>query len=258
MPARLSFPVPSAPRARFRLGISTYTYRGVGLDTLVARCHEVDVRYIEMSNEEFEVPQITIKAIATLKEKLAAGGIEMLSWYCGHMSTAADLDRLVTLSKQMGVKQVSGSADRELLADLDAACSAADLRFGIHNHFFEDREFPYESPEDLLSAMAGRSPNLFVTLDTGHMIACGFDPTEAYLKLKAHVQIIHLKDEDRPGHNVVLGKGKGNMAKFLRTIVREGFDGLAAIEYEERIDPRQEVAECVQFVREQVRLLEKY
>ncbi|MBI4382229.1 MAG: sugar phosphate isomerase/epimerase, partial [candidate division NC10 bacterium] len=44
------------------------------------------------------------------------------------------------------------------------------------------------------------------TLDTGHMIACGYDPTEAFHKLKEYVRIIHLKDDDRPGHNVILGE----------------------------------------------------
>lgn len=63
-----------------------------------------------------------------------------------------------------------------------------------------------------------------------------------------------MKDEDRPGHNVVLGQGKAGMAKFLREIVAAGFDGLAAIEYEEGDDPREEVAECVRFIRRHLRV----
>ncbi|MGI8961482.1 MAG: sugar phosphate isomerase/epimerase family protein [Bryobacteraceae bacterium] len=86
------------------------------------------------------------------------------------------------------------------------------------------------------------------------MIACGFDPTEAYEKLKPHIRIIHLKDEDKPGHGVVMGKGGGNMAKFLRTISKDGFNGLAAIEFEEGTDPKVEVSECITFIRDQISL----
>ncbi len=242
------------PRAKFRLGIGTYTFRTLDVDGLVARCGELDVRAIELSHPQFMLPQVKLEAIPALKEKLQDGGVELLSYYCGHLRTTADLDKLASVVEPMGVKQVSGSAEREILPDLDRACSSLGFRFGTHNHYFKGRKFLYESPDDLLSALSGRSANLFVTLDTGHMIACGFDPTAAYRKLKPHVRIIHLKDEDTPGHGVVMGKGKGDMGRFLQAITREGFDGLAAIEYEEGTDPRQEVAECVRFVRAQVRL----
>lgn len=252
--AILSAAAPKPPKARFRLGIGTYTFRAVDVDALVVRCRDLGVRYIEMSHPQYMLPQVKLDAIPALKEKLKAGGIEMPSYYCGHLRTAADLEKLAQVVERLGVKQVSGSAERELLADLDRTCASAGFRFGTHNHYFKGRKFLYESPDDLLSAVAGRSRNLFITLDTGHLIACGFDPTEAYLKLKPHVRTIHLKDEDTPGHNVVLGKGKGDLGKFIQTIAREGFDGLAAIEYEEGSDPRQEVAECVKFVRDHVRL----
>ena len=245
---------PERPRAKFQLGIGTYTFRSVDVDGLVARCRELGVGNIELSHPQYMLPQVKLEAIPALKEKLKAGRVQMHSYYCGHMRTRADLDRLQQVVEAMGVRQVSGSAERELLPDVDRACSSGGFRFGTHNHYFKGRKFLYESPHDLLSALAGRSANFFVTLDTGHMITCGFDPTEAYLKLQQHVRIIHLKDEDTPGHNVVLGKGKGDLGKFLQTIAREGFDGLAAIEYEEGTDPREEVAECVRFVREQLRI----
>jgi sugar phosphate isomerase/epimerase len=74
--------------------------------------------------------------------------------------------------------------------------------------------------------------------DTGHMIACGFDPTAAYEKLRSHIRIIHLKDEDKPGHGVGMGKGSGNTANFVRMIANDRFNGLAAIEFEEGTDPK--------------------
>jgi sugar phosphate isomerase/epimerase len=184
---------------------------------------------------------------------LSAGGVDLRSWFCGDLTKAFDIDRMREGAHLLGVKMVSGSATHELLDAVNAACTKDGLRFGIHNHYFANRKFLYESPDDVLTALRGRAA-LFSTLDTGHMIACGFDPTSAYEKLKAHVAIIHLKDEDVPGHGIVMGKGNGDMARFLKTISEDHFSGLAAIEYEEGMDPTKEVAQCVAFIRDQVSL----
>jgi sugar phosphate isomerase/epimerase len=160
---------------------------------------------------------------------------------------------MVEGARSLGVNTVSGSAERSLLDEINTACAKAGLSFGIHNHYFRDRKFLYESPEDVLSAVKGRQ-HIFSTLDTGHMIALGIDPTDAYRKMKGHVRIIHVKDEDVPGHSVVLGKGKANIARFIRSVAHDSFPGLVAIEYEEGDDPKEEVSECAQYVRGQVRL----
>lgn len=244
---------PSRPRARFRLGLGTYTFRNQDLDGLIERCRDLNLRTIELSHPQYMLPQAKIENCTAARQKLQSGDIELRSWYCGDLTKKEEIDRLVEGVRLFGVKTVSGSARRELLDAIDAACGKEGFKFGIHNHYFANRKFIFESPEDVLSALQGRA-NLFSTLDTGHMIAVGVDPTEAWHKLKAHVRIIHLKDEDKPGHGVIMGQGKGDMSKFLRTIASEGFNGLAAIEYEEGTDPKQEVAECVRYIREHVAL----
>jgi sugar phosphate isomerase/epimerase len=194
------------------------------------------------------LPQAKLETFSATREKLRAGGIDLVSWYCGHLSKRFEIASLAEGVRVFGIKTVSGSAEREMLDEIEGACSKYGIAFCIHNHYFANRQFTYESPEDVLSAVKGRA-NVFATLDTGHMIAVGVDPTQAYRKLKAYVRIIHLKDEDTPGHGVVMGKGSGNMAQFLRTILSDGFQGLGAIEFEEGKDPVQEVAECVKFIR---------
>ena len=243
----------AAPRARFRLGLGTYTFRRLDIASLVKRCKELNLSAIELSHVQYMLPQATLETFSSVREQLSSGGVDLVSWFCGHLSKRTEIEGLVEGVRSFGVKTVSGSAERELLDDINSACSKSGFAFGIHNHYFPDRKFIYESPEDVLSALEGR-PNLFATLDTGHMVAVGVDPTEAYRKMKAHVRIIHIKDEDTPGHSVVLGKGKGNIGKFLQTIARDSFQNLCAIEYEEGTDPKQEVSECIEYIRGQVRL----
>jgi sugar phosphate isomerase/epimerase len=217
------------------------------------RCRALNLNTIELSHPQFMLPQADLNTFAATRRKLKTGGVDLRSWFCGDLTKTSEIERLVEGVRLFGVKTVSGSATRELLDSINAACGSAGFRFGIHNHYFANRKFLYESPDDVLAALNGH-PNLFSTFDSGHMIACGFDPTKAYEKLKSYIRIIHLKDEDRPGHDVVMGKGSGNMAKFLRTISNDGFNGLAAIEFEEGTDPKVEVSECMSFIRGQISL----
>lgn len=208
---------------------------------------------IELSHPQYMLPQARLAVFPSVREELTSGGVDLVSWFCGHLSKRTEIDALVEGVRSFGVKTVSGSAERELLDDINATCGKAGFAFGIHNHYFPDRKFIYELPEDVLGALEGR-PNLFATLDTGHMIAVGVEPTEAYRQLKPHVRIIHIKDEDSPGHSVVLGKGKGNIGQFLRILARDSFQNLCAIEYEEGTDPKQEVSECIRYIRSEVLL----
>lgn len=241
------------PQAKFRLGLGTYTFRLLDIGGLIGRCKELNLSAIELSHPQYMLPQAKLEDFGSVREQLASGGVDLVSWFCGHLSTRPQIEALVEGVRLFGVKTVSGAAELEMLDDINTACGKAGFAFGIHNHYFPDRKFTYESPEDVLSALEGR-PNLFATLDTGHMIAVGVEPTEAYRKMKSRVRIIHIKDEDTPGHSVVLGKGKGNIGQFLRTVARDSFQGLCAIEYEEGTDPKQEVAECIMYIRSEVRL----
>ena len=185
--------------ARFTLGLGTYTFRSLDIDGLIERCRELGLRAIELSHPQYMLPQAKLESFSPVRERLRAGGIDLISWYCGHLSKRSEIASLAEGVRVFGVRTVSGSAERELLDEINGACSTSGFAFGIHNHYFANRKFIYESPEDVLSAVKGHS-NIFATLDTGHMISVGVDPTEAYRKLKACVRIIHLKDEDVPGH----------------------------------------------------------
>lgn len=243
----------SKPRARFKLGLGTYTFRLLNINGLIDRCKELDLRAIELSHPQYMLPQAKLDEFSSVREQLSSSGVNLTSWFCGDLSKPTDIETVVEGVRRFGVKTVSGAAPREMLDDLNAACGKAGFAFGIHNHYFPDRKFAYETPEDVLSALPGR-PNLFATLDTGHMVAVGVDPTEAYRKMKAHVRLIHIKDEDVPGHSVVLGKGKGNIGEFLHTVALDSFQGLVAIEYEEGTDPKEEVSECIRYIRNEVNL----
>jgi len=191
----------------------------------------MNLDFIELSHPQYMLPQAKLDEFRSVGAKLRSGGLNVMSWFCGDLTDRVGIEAMVRGAQSLGVKTVSGSAERSLLGEVNTACGKAGIGFGIHNHYFRGRKFLYESPEDVLSAIKGH-PHIFSTFDSGHMIAFDIDPTEAYRKMKGHVRIIHVKDEDVPGHSVALGKGKGNIARFIQSVAHDSFPGLVAIEYE--------------------------
>jgi inosose dehydratase len=247
-------PLARAPArtARFELGIGTYTYRGISIDQMIQDLNALKIQRIELSSPDYFLPNVKLEALPALREKLQRGGINAISYFCGEIKTQADLDLTVQVVRGLGANHVSGSAVGEALKMVDARFSREGLKFGIHNHFFHGRRFEYESPEDVLRALASVSDAIGATLDAGHMASCGYDPLEALAKLWPRLQMVHLKDVASKGDDkdVILGTGVARSGEMIRALEDRGFTGLVAIEYEAKPeDPQPDVARCVEFAR---------
>ncbi len=243
----------TAARARFELGIGTYTYRGVKPDEMIGDLTALKIRQIEISLPDYFLPNVKIEAVPALRAKLEAAGIKAVSYFCGDIKTQADLDLTVRVAQALGANHVSGSAVGEALRMIDTRFTGEGLTFGIHNHFFHGRKFEYDSAEDVLNALASVSKAIGATLDAGHMASCGHDPIDAIAKLWPRLQMVHLKDVAGAGDDkdVVLGTGVGKSAEVIRTLSERGFTGLVAIEYEAKPEnPQPDVARCVEFTRQ--------
>ena len=237
---------------RFDLGIGTYTYRGLTEDQMIEDLLTLHIQQIELSSPDYFLPNVKMDAVQTLRQKLEQAKIRAVSYFCGDMKTQADVDTTVEVARQLGVHHVSGSAVGGTLKMVDTSFTREGLKFGIHNHWFRGRKFAYESPEDLLGALANLSETVGVTVDTGHMASCGYDPVQALDKLWARLQLVHLKDVERVGDdkNVVLGTGIAKSKAVIASLARRGYGGLVAIEFEgEPQNPQPDVVRCVEFAR---------
>jgi sugar phosphate isomerase/epimerase len=93
--------------------------------------------------------------------------------------------------------------------------------------------------------------NLFVNFDPANMILYGAgEPIPALEKLGSRVRSIHCKDatwSDRPGETwgreVPLGEGDVDMAAFVKTLNKIGYDGPLTIEREIPEEPARQKAE---------------
>ncbi len=242
-------------KTRIDLGIGTYTYRGVTEDQMIEDLGALKIRHIELSSPDYFLPAVKLAAVKRLRAKLERAEITAVSYFSGDIKTEADIDTTMKVAQELGVSHVSGSAVGQTLKMVDSSFARERLKFGIHNHWFRGRKFEYESPEDLLKALADVSDTVGVTMDAGHMASCGYDPVQALDKLSSRLQLVHLKDVERAGDdkNVVLGTGVAKSKAVIETLKKRGFTGLVAIEYEaEPQNPQPDVARCVEFARKLV------
>jgi sugar phosphate isomerase/epimerase len=237
--------------ARLKIGIGTYTYHNYSIDDMIARLTALKIAEIEMSRGEFMLMKPpTDEMCQSARLKFDRAGIRCVSYYTATIKDDRDLDYAVRFAKLFGSKNVSGDATGDMLRKIDERFTHEGLTFGIHNHYFKQK-FEYESPEDVLKALAGRSKTMGSTLDVGHIASCGHDTVEAVRKLAPYLRMVHLKDVKASGgeDNVLLGQGIAKIPAVMEELHKVNYRGLCAIEYEKEGDVDSDVAKEVEFAR---------
>lgn len=237
---------------RLRIGIGTYTYHNYSLDDMLARLTALRITEIEMSRGEFMLMKPpTDEMCKSARRKFDQAGIQCVSYYTATIKDEQDLDYAVRFAGLLGSRNISGDATGDMLAKIDERFSSEGLTFGIHNHYFKQK-FAYESPEDVLKALAGRSKTMGAALDVGHIASCGYDTVEAVRKLAPFLKIVHLKDVKASGgeDNVLLGQGIAKIPAVVEELHRVSYRGLCAIEYEKEGYIDSDLAQEVEFARQ--------
>jgi sugar phosphate isomerase/epimerase len=242
----------AAPRSlaarRLNIGIGTFSYHNLSVDDMIVQLTALRIRDIEMSRGEFMLfSHPSDDLFRSTRAKLDAAGIRCLSYYAASFKEPPEVDSVIRFAKILGASNITGDAPAPLLALLDRRLSRENLTFGLHNHFFPQK-FAYESPEDVLSALAPLSATMGATADTGQFASCGYDPADAVRKLAPRLRLVHLKDVQAAGAevNVLLGQGIAKIPQVMAELHRQNFPGLVAVEYEKEgpvdDDLRQEIA----------------
>ncbi len=232
--------------APLTIGIGTFSYHALSFDDMMAQLeillptNGLHNQQIEMSRGEFMVmSHPSDELVRTSREKLDKARIRCVSYYAATLKNEQDVASAVRIAQLLGSQNITGDATGgDLLKHIDRSVTDAGLTFSIHNHFFPGVKFPYESPEDVLNALAPLSANCGATADTGHFAACGYDPVDAVHKLAPRLNLVHLKDVKavHSGENVLLGSGIAKIPEVEAELHRQNFRRLVAIEYEKEGD----------------------
>jgi inosose dehydratase len=242
----------SAQGRRLRIGIGTYSYHSVSMAAMVRHLRVLDVREIEMSRGEFMLLSRPKPALfESARALFDQAEIHCVSYYAATFKEESEVEQAVRFARILGARNITGDAVGEgLLNRIDRACTDAGLTFGIHNHYFKQK-FAYESPEDVLKVLAGRSATMGATADVGQFVSCGHDPVEAVRTLAPRLKLVHLKDIARAGgeDNVLLGRGVAKIPEVLALLKSVAFAGLVAVEYEKEGPVEDDMRRQVDYAR---------
>ena len=211
----------------------------------------LQIKEIEMSLGKFMLfSKPAPETFEAAKSKFDQAGIKCVSYYTATIKTDTDLDNAVRFAKLLGASNITGDATGDILKRIDERLTAEGLTFGIHNHYFKTK-FAYESPEDVLAALAGRSKTMGASLDIGHIASCGFDTVDAVRKLAPYLRMVHLKDVQASGGevNVLLGKGIAKIPEVMKELKKVNYRGLVAIEYEHEGPVEEDIRLEVEYAR---------
>lgn len=236
---------------KLKLGIGTYTYHSLSMDDMIVQLKRLAIREIEMSRGEFMLfSKPAPQRFAAARAKFDAAGIQCVSYYTATIKDDQDLENAIRGARLLGSRNITGDATGDILKRIDERCSREGLTFGIHNHYFKQK-FAYESPEDVLRALEGRSKTMGASLDVGHIASCGYDTVDAVRKLAPHLKMVHLKDIQASGGevNVLLGKGIARIPEVMAELRKVNYAGLLAIEYEHDGPVEEDVRLEVEFAR---------
>lgn len=152
----------------------------------------------------------------------------------------AQLRSAFAFAEALGVDLVTGVVDRRAVPLVDRLTRRSGIRFAIENHWYTD----FATAEDYLSTLRRTSPLVGVTLDTGHLLAAGGDPTAAFALLGERVFDVHVKDVAVAGRLErwllrrprmqprTVCPGDGPIASLLTALAASGYAGCVAVEDE--------------------------
>jgi len=236
-----------SPYGPFKMGIQSYSLRGYGLDEALAQTRRLGLRYWE--SFPGHIPPTTEPGrVAALREKLAAAGVELLSYGVVGFGRDADANRrMFEAARALGVRTLSADPEHEAFDQLERLVEEFGINIAIHNHGPGSR---WDRIQQVVDACKQRHRRIGACVDTGHFLRSKEDPVRAIELLGPRVFGCHLKDVKDATRFAILGKGDLDIRGTLRALKKLEYREVLALEYEENPqDPMADLQECLAAVR---------
>lgn len=235
---------------RLYLGLASYTFRAFDLDRTVAMTVRAGLKGIIL--KDFHLPLDTpADGIAAAAEKVRAAGLDLYGCGVIYMNTEVEVERAFAYAGTAGMRLIIGVPRPELLGLVERKVRETGIMVAVHNHGPEDKLYP--TPGSVYEKIKGLDRRIGLGLDIGHSMRSGVDPSEAVSRYFDRVLDVHMKDVTaaaKEGTAVEVGRGVIDIPRFVRTVVKLGYAGCLAFEYEkDEQDPLPGLAESVGYVR---------
>jgi sugar phosphate isomerase/epimerase len=242
------------------LGVQSYSYRKFDIDRMIASMKSVGLSSVELWNGHLDPAKVGEAEIKAARAKLDAAGIKV-SAYCVNFPTDCSdehLERGFRGAALLGTNVMTASVEKPILDRVDKQCVKHKVHLGLHNHYLSDSWFKrdkkqnFESPDDFLEALEGRSEYLSINLDIGHFFAAGYDPVAFFKEHHARVVSLHVKDRDNDAQrtNRPQGEGKTPIVEVLKLARELRFRYAANLEWEmDDADPTDGVRSSFEYMK---------
>jgi len=239
-----------AKKAKFQLGLASYTLRKFDLDDTLAMTKRVGLKYIAFKDFHLALDSSGEK-IRSVVRKVKDAGLELYGGGVIYMKTEAQVRQAFDYARAAGMKVIVGVPVPKLLPLVDEMVKEYDIRVAIHNHGPGDKTYPV--PASAYEKIKSLDKRIGLCNDIGHTMRAGVDPSVSIVKYADRLYDMHIKDvsaASAKGHGVEVGRGVIDIPEVLRTLIRIDYRGIVSFEYEKDADdPMPGLAESVGYVR---------
>lgn len=239
-----------AKAIRFGLGLASYSLREFNLEQTIDMTKRLALERIVLKSMHLplESPEADIGVAA---QKVRAAGLDLYGCGVVYMTNETEVDQGFRYAKAAGMRMIIGVPNPELLALVEKKVKEFDIALAIHNHGPEDKLYP--TPASVYERITRLDGRIGLCIDIGHTMRAGLDPSEAAQKCADRLLDFHVKDvtsATKEGDTIEMGRGVIDIPKFVRTIIKLGFAGTLAFEFEkDGSDPLPGLAESVGYLR---------
>lgn len=220
----------------YRLGIASYSLRKFDTEKaldMAVRCGVNRITFKDM-HLPLDADKETIRKTVEL---CRSKGVELYGAGVIYMRSKEDVDNAFEYAKTAEMEMIVGVPNHELLEYVEQKVKEYDIKLAIHNHGPGDKLYPSaESAYKLINKMDKR---MGLCIDIGHTKRINRDPEQDLKDFFDRVLDIHIKDVTAAaaeGKTTIIGRGVIDFPSFVKTVVKMGYNGTLALEYEAEAD----------------------
>jgi inosose dehydratase len=223
-------------KSDIQLGVASYTLRKFSTEEaldMTVRCGVNRITFKDM-HLPLDADNATIKKTVELCKKK---GVTLYGAGVVYMRSKEDVDRAFEYAKTAGMEMIVGVPNHELLKYVEGKVKQYDIKLAIHNHGPGDKLYP--SAESAYNLIKNMDKRMGLCIDIGHTKRIDRDPEQDVKDFFDRVLDIHIKDVTAAaaeGTTCIIGRGVIDFPSFMKTVVKMGYKGTLALEYEAEAD----------------------
>jgi len=237
-------------RQKFGLGLASYTLREFNLEDTLKMTKKVGLKNICFKSMHLELDS-TPEQIRETVQKVKDAGLKLYGGGVIGMKKENEVNRAFDYAKTAGMEVIIAAPSYDMLPLIEKKVKQYDIKVAIHNHGPTDKIFP--TPAVVLEHVKNLDKRIGMCHDIGHTKRYGSDPIAETLLCGDRLYDVHMKDvsaANKDGHAVEVGRGIIDIPRFLKTLIKMGYDGNVSFEYEKDAkDPLAGLAESVGYVK---------